>query len=116
MHTNNVEQAVDRLVDAFPLQDQPLIRSRLAATLIGVIYQRLLFATNGSRVAAFEVLAANPAVRNLIREGKTFQIPNTMITGALQGMQTMSNALAELAALGQVSEIEIERFLASNPL
>lgn len=116
MHTNNVEQAVDRLIDAFPAEDQPLIRSRLAATLIGVLYQRLLFATNGSRVAAFEVLAANPAVRNLIREGKTFQIPNTMITGALQGMQTMSNALAELAALGQVSEFEIERFLASNPL
>lgn len=116
MHTNNAEQAIDRLIDAFPKVDQPLIRSRFAATLIGVIYQRLLNDRHGTRVAAFEVLAANAAVRNLIREGKTFQIPNTMITGASYGMQTMSSALAELATNGVVSELEIERFIMSNPL
>lgn len=116
IHTNNAEQAVDRLIDAFPEKDQPLIRSRLAATLIGVIYQRLLTNTRGHRVAAFEVLAANAAVRNLIREGKTFQIPNTMVTGASYGMQTMAAALSELAEQGEVSELEIERFLMSNPL
>ena len=116
MHTNNAEQAIDRLIDAFPDKDQPLIRSRLAATLVGVIYQRLLAKTNGHRIAAFEVLAANSAVRNLIREGKTFQIPNTMVTGASYGMRTMSAALAELTENGHVSEVEIERFLSSNPL
>ena len=116
IHTNSAEQAIDRLIDAFANEDQPLIRSRLAATLIGVIYQRLLNDRHGSRVAAFEVLAANAAVRNLIREGKTFQIPNTMLTGASYGMQTMSSALAELAESGVVSELEVERFLLSNPL
>lgn len=116
MHTNNAEQAIDRLIDAFPDKDQPLIRSRLAATLVGVIYQRLLLKSNGNRIAAFEVLAANSAVRNLIREGKTFQIPNTMVTGTTYGMRTMSTALAELMENGHVSELEIERFLSSNPL
>ena len=116
MHTNNAEQAIDRLIDAFPKKDQPLIRSRLAATLVGVIYQRLLNDRSGARVAAFEVLAATAAVRNLIREGKTFQIPNTMITGASYGMQTMAAALHGLAENGVVSELEIERFLMSNPL
>lgn len=116
MHTNNAEQTIDRLIDAFAEKDQPLIRSRLAATLIGVIYQRLLTNTKGSRVAAFEVLAANSAVRNLIREGKTFQIPNTMVTGSSYGMQTMASALSELVESGRVSEPEIERFILSNPL
>lgn len=116
MHTNNAEQTIDRLIDAFPETDQPLIRSRLAATLIGVIYQRLLSNTKGSRVAAFEVLAANSAVRNLIREGKTFQIPNTMVTGSSYGMQTMAAALSGLVENGVVSEVEIERFVMSNPL
>lgn len=116
MHTNNAEQTIDRLIDAFAEKDQPLIRSRLAATLIGVIYQRLLTNTTGSRVAAFEVLAANSAVRNLIREGKTFQIPNTMVTGSSYGMQTMASALSELVESGLVAEPEIERFILSNPL
>lgn len=116
MHTNNAEQAIDRLIDAFDVKDQPLIRSRLAATLVGVIYQRLLTTRSGGRVAAFEVLAANSAVRNLIREGKTFQIPNTMVTGASYGMQTLSAALAELTENNHVSELEVERFLYSNPL
>lgn len=116
MHTNSAEQAIDRLIDAFDVKDQPLMRSRLAATLIGVIYQRLLMTRAGARVAAFEVLAANSAVRNLIREGKTFQIPNTMVTGSNYGMQTMSDALADLIANGDVSPLEIDRFVASNPL
>lgn len=116
MHTNSAEQAIDRLIDSFDTKDQPLMRSRLAATLIGVIYQRLLATRAGSRVAAFEVLAANSAVRNLIREGKTFQIPNTMVTGANYGMKTMSDALAELIASSDVSPIEIDRFVSSNPL
>lgn len=116
MHTNSAEQAIDRMIDAFEVKDQPLMRSRLSATLIGVIYQRLLATRDGKRIAAFEVLAANSAVRNLIREGRTFEIPNTMVTGASYGMQTMSSALASLAEHNAVSQMEVDRFIASNPL
>ncbi len=116
LHTNSAEQAIDRIIDAFRDEEQPLIRSRLSATLVGVIYQRLVLPANGTRIAAFEVLAANSAVRNLIREGKTFQIPNTMVTGTAYGMQTMAAALASLAEAGSLSTLEVETFLRSNPL
>ena len=94
----------------------PPIPVPLAASLVAVVAQRLVPRVEGGLVAAYELLLANNAVRNLIREGKTFQIPNTMLTGASYGMQTMSSALAELAESGVVSELEVERFLLSNPL
>ena len=116
LHTNSAEQAIDRIIDAFRDEEQPLIRSRLSATLVGVIYQRLLLPATGKRLAAFEVLAANSAVRNLIREGKTFQIPNTMVTGTGYGMQTMAAALASLAEAGSLTSRDVDEFLRSNPL
>ncbi|MFM8447017.1 MAG: type IV pilus twitching motility protein PilT, partial [Candidatus Nanopelagicaceae bacterium] len=89
LHTSGAAQAVDRIVDAFDSSAQPLIRSRLSACLIGVVYQRLLKLEPHGRIAAFEVLASNYGVKNLIREGKTHQIPNLMTTNRSDGMQTM---------------------------
>ena len=82
------------------------MKSSSASCLVGVIYQRLLPAVAGKRVAAYEVLVANHAVRNLIREGQTVQIPNAMMTGSVHGMKTMNRALEELVGAGTVTEEE----------
>ena len=81
LHTNDAAQAVDRVIDVFPGERQSQIRSQLAASMLGVIAQRLLPRVDGGRVAAFEVLLSTPAVRNLISEGKTEQLRNVMVTG-----------------------------------
>ena len=80
LHTNDASQALDRIVDVFPAERRDQIQIQLAGTLQGVISQRLLPAEGGGRVAAYEVLMANDAVRNLLREGKTRQLRNTMIS------------------------------------
>lgn len=104
LHTADAAGAVDRIVDSFPPHQQPQVRAQLAATLVGVVAQTLLPRRDGrGRVAAFEVLVATPAVRNLIREGKTYQIPSALQTGGAQGMQTMESALQSLRALGHIS-------------
>jgi twitching motility protein PilT len=114
LHTSGAAQAVDRIVDAFDTSAQPLVRSRLSACLVGVIYQRLLKTTSTGRTAAFEVLVNTHGIRNLIREGKTHQIPNTMITNRAEGMQTMENALKHLAALGKITQDQVTSFLNQN--
>jgi twitching motility protein PilT len=103
LHTNDAAQAVDRIIDVFPGERQPQIRSQLSTTLVGVVAQRLLPRVDGGRVAAFEVLLANPAVRNLIREGKTEQLRNIMATGHRAGMQTLEMALRFLVESGAVT-------------
>ena len=102
LHTNDSAQAVDRMVDVFPADQQPQIRVQLANTLTGICYQRLMPRMSGGLVAAFEVLVATHAVRNLIREGKTNQLRNQLITGASEGMQTIEMALSSLVLGGQV--------------
>lgn len=114
LHTSSASQAVDRIIDAFQPDEQPLIRSRLAAALVGVVYQRLLPTMDGRRAAAFEVLVANHAVRNLIREGKTHQIPNMMTTGVGFGMQTMESALEVLVAKHIITDRQATLFKAQN--
>jgi twitching motility protein PilT len=96
LHTNDTGQAVDRLVDVFPGDQQPQIRLQLAASLTGIVHQRLLPRRGGGRVAAYEVLIANPAVRNLVREGKTNQLRNVIVTGTRDGMQTLESSLNAL--------------------
>jgi twitching motility protein PilT len=103
LHTNDTGQAVDRMVDVFPGDQQPQIRLQLAAALTAIVHQRLLPRPGGGRAAAFEVLIANSAVRNLIREGKTNQLRNTILTGARDGMQTLEASLSFLVSQGWIS-------------
>ena len=103
LHTNDASQALDRIVDVFPAEKRDQIQIQLAGSLQGVISQRLLPAEGGGRVAAYEVLMANDAVRNLLREGKSRQIRNVMISGQQEGMQTIEMDLARLVASGLIS-------------
>lgn len=96
LHTNSAMDSIDRMIDVFPTHQQQQIRIQLAGVLEGVIAQQLLPKIGGGRVAAFEVLLSTPAIRNLIREGKTFQIASMMQTGKKDGMQLMDDAIYEL--------------------
>jgi twitching motility protein PilT len=114
LHTNDTAQAIDRIVDVFPAERQGQIRVQLSGALIGVVAQRLLPRIGGGRVAAFELLIANPAVRNLIREGKSEQIRNTIATGQRFGMQTLEMSLKDLVSRGLVDH-EAAVAVSSNP-
>jgi len=103
LHTNDTAQALDRVVDVFPGDQQSQIRVQLATVLTGIIYQRLLPRVDGGRVAAHEVLVATPAVRNMIREGKTRQLRNILTTASREGMQTLEQSLSALVTAGAVS-------------
>ena len=97
LHTNSAPESIDRIVDVFPEEQQEQIRVQLANNLVAVMTQQLLPRADGpGRVLAYELLIANPAVRALIREGKTFQIVSTMQTGAREGMVTMDAYMANL--------------------
>ena len=99
LHTNDTAQALDRIVDVFPSGQQSQIRVQLANSLAGIIYQQLLPRSGEEgRVATFEVLVANHAIRNLIKEGKTNQIRNVVATGQKEGMQTLEASLSKLVA------------------
>jgi twitching motility protein PilT len=103
LHTNDTAQAVDRIIDVFPAERRPLIQLQLASSLQAIVYQRLLPCLDGSTRAAFEVLIATPAVRNLIREGKTRQLRNMLLTGRSDGMQSLEEALSAMVHTGIVS-------------
>jgi twitching motility protein PilT len=97
LHTQDCAQTVDRIIDVFPPSQQDQVRVQLSVALQGIATQQLLPTADGKgRVLAAEVLVPTPAVRNLIREGKTHQIYSAIQTGASFGMQTMDTALAEL--------------------
>ena len=103
LHTNSAAQSIDRIIDVFPAHQQPQVRSQLANILMAICSQRLVPAIGGGRVAAAEIMVANPAIRALIREGKTFQIDTAIQTGAEQGMQTMDRTLAQLVRTGVIT-------------
>ncbi|WP_034386566.1 type IV pilus twitching motility protein PilT [Deinococcus sp. YIM 77859] len=97
LHTNSAPESIDRIVDVFPEEQQEQVRVQLANNLVAVMTQQLLPRADGlGRVLAYELLIANPAVRALIREGKTYQIVSTMQTSAREGMVTMDAYLAGL--------------------
>jgi twitching motility protein PilT len=96
LHTNTAPSTVDRIIDQFPADRQGQIRTMLSESLKGVISQTLCKKIGGGRVAALEILLVPGSVSNLIREGKTFQIPSVMQTAKGQGMQTLNDALFEL--------------------
>ncbi|MFG6331972.1 type IV pilus twitching motility protein PilT [uncultured Oscillibacter sp.] len=103
LHTIGAASTVDRIIDVFPPHQQQQIRVQLANVLEAVVSQQLMPGAGGGRVAAFEVLHANTAVRNLIREGKSHQIANIMQTGRRQGMITMDDAILELVRDGRIT-------------
>ncbi len=110
LHTNNASQTIDRIIDSFPPSQQGQIRAQLANTLLGILSKRLLPKIGGGRVAAFELLIANSAVRNLIREGKTHQIDLVIETSAEIGMITLNKSLAELVSMGVVDKAVAETY------
>jgi twitching motility protein PilT len=104
LHTQDAAQTIDRVIDVFPPHQQQQVRVQLAGTLQGVVCQQLLRTADGQgRVVATEILVATPAIRNLIREGKTHQIYSAMQAGAKHGMATMDQHLAELVKKGVVT-------------
>ena len=106
LHTNSAADAIDRMIDVFPPHQQQQIRIQLAGVLEGVIAQQLMPRSDTSgRVAAFEVLLANSAVRNLIREGKSFQLPSIIQTSKKEGMQTMDDAITNIFYRSQISAL-----------
>lgn len=103
LHTNSAAQSIDRMIDVFPPHQQPQIRSQLSNILMAICSQRLVPAIGGGRMAAAEVLVATPAVRNIIREGKTHQLEAVIQTGAEYGMQSMDKTLAGMVHNGTIS-------------
>lgn len=110
LHTNSAAQSIDRMIDVFPPHQQPQIRAQLANILMAICSQRLVPAIGGGRIVAAEVMVANPAVRNIIREGKSHQLDAVIQTGADQGMQSMDRTLANLIRSGTITYDEARNF------
>lgn len=100
LHTRNAPATVDRIIDVFPTDQQDQIRVLLGNTLEAVISQQLLPKINGGRIAAIEIMIANNAIRNLIREGKTHQMYSIIETNSASGMITMDKSLATIFRSG----------------
>ena len=103
LHTNNASQTIDRIIDSFPAQQQDQIRIQLAGSLAGIFSQRLIPRISGGLLPAYELLVANNAVSNLIREKRTHEIQTVIETGADEGMIDMNRSLAELVRMGEIT-------------
>lgn len=103
LHTNSASQTADRIIDVFPPHQQMQIRMQLANVILGVVSQRLLPRISGGRIAACEIMIADNAVRSLIREGKSHQLPNVIQTSASEGMISLDKVLSELVNKGEIT-------------
>lgn len=110
LHTNSAAQSIDRMIDVFPPHQQPQIRAQLSNILMAICAQRLVPAIGGGRVAAAELLIATPAVRNIIREGKSHQLEAVIQTGGEFGMQSMDKTLVTLIHNGTITYDEARNF------
>ncbi len=110
LHTNSAAQSIDRMIDVFPPHQQPQIRAQLANMLMAICSQRLIPAIGGGRIAAAEILIATPAVRNIIREGKSHQLEAVIQTGAEHGMQSMDKTLVNLIHSGTITYDEARNY------
>lgn len=110
LHTNSAAQSIDRMIDVFPPHQQPQIRSQLANILMAICSQRLIPSIGGGRIAAAEILVATPAVRNIIREGKSHQLEAVIQTGAEFGMQSMDKTLVTLIHNGTITYEEARNY------
>lgn len=111
VHTNSAAATIDRIINAFPADEQPQVRGMLAESLVAIVAQQLLKTADGKgRCAAHEILIGNSALASMIRDGKTYQIPNIMQVGQSLGMQTMDMALERLVDKGTISpEVALEK-------
>ncbi len=114
LHTTSAAKTIDRIVDVFPADEKPMVRSMLASSLEAVISQTLIKRNGGGRVAAHEIMRATPAIRNLIREDKVAQMYSAIQTGASVGMQTMDQCLINLVDKGLIARDEAKK-KAANP-
>lgn len=114
LHTNSAAQTIDRIIDVFPEEQQQQVRQQLAGSLEAVISQRLIPAVPAGRVPATEILLATPAVRNLIREGKSHQIDNVIQTSGALGMMTLENSLVSWIRAGAIT-LEMAKTYALRP-
>ena len=114
LHTNSAAQTSDRIIDSFPPEQQSQVTSQLAATLVAIVSQRLLPRISGGRVPATEIMIVNPAIRNLIRERKTYQIDLVIETSLQEGMVTLNRSLVNLVKNKEVS-LENAELYSLNP-
>jgi twitching motility protein PilT len=103
LHTNSAAQSIDRMIDVFPPHQQPQIRAQLSNILMAICSQRLIPTIGGGRIAAAEILIATPAVRNIVREGKSHQLDAVIQTGGEHGMQSMDKTLVSLIHAGTIT-------------
>ncbi len=108
LHTSSAAKTIDRIIDVFPAGDKNMVRSMLSESLRAVIAQKLLKRIGGGRVACHEIMLANPAIRNLVREDKVAQMYSIIQTGAAQGMRTMEQSVNQLMQQNLVSREEAE--------
>ena len=110
LHTNNAAQTIDRIIDSFPANQQSQIRAQLASSLQGIISQRLIPRIDGGRIPATEILLANAAIRNLIRENKTHQLDLVIETSSEEGMLPLNKSLANLVEKGEITRQNAELY------
>jgi twitching motility protein PilT len=116
LHTNDAAQSIDRIIDVFPAYQQNQVRLQLSNILLGVVSQRLLPRVGGGRVPALEIMTMNTAVSNIIREGKTHQLPNVIHTSTASGMISMDRYLAELVRSNQVRLEDAQPYVVDSSL
>ncbi len=114
LHTVGAAMTVDRIVDAFPAEQQVQIRTQLALVLKAVVSQRLVPTTDGERIAVFEVMTINPAIQNMIRDGRTHQIDNVIYSGNDRTMLSLDSELSRLVNQGRITR-ETALLYATNP-
>jgi len=114
LHTNSASQTLDRIIDSFPAAQQNQIKSQLAATLVGIVSQRLIPRLSGGRIPSCEVMITNSAIRNLIRENKIYQIDLVIETSIQEKMISLNRSLANLVRQGEIS-LESAQMYALNP-
>lgn len=103
LHTNNASQTIDRIIDSFPAAQHGQIRTQLAGSLMGIFSQRLLPRSSGGLIPAYELIISNDAVKNLIREGKTYELDLVIETNADAGMVSFNRSLSDLVRRGEIS-------------
>ncbi len=114
LHTNSAAQTIDRIIDSFPAEQQGQVTSQLAATLVAIVSERLLPRVSGGRIPAMEIMIVNPAIRNLIRERKTYQIDLVIETSLQEGMVTLNRSLMNLIKNKEVT-LDSAELVSLNP-
>ncbi|MGC8651294.1 MAG: type IV pilus twitching motility protein PilT [Minisyncoccia bacterium] len=114
LHTNSSSQTIDRIIDSFPASQQNQVRAQLASTLLGIVSQRLVPRINGGRIPACEIMFANAAIKNLIRESKNYQIDLVIETSTQEGMSSLNRSLIDLVRKREIS-LETAETYSLNP-